>query len=78
MGIGLTPTQLAAELKVTPSRVSQMFKALVQRTALHFGQDPKRAHRPPAANARPTISTAAWRSANWSWPPVPTKAPGAT
>ncbi|MCU0921019.1 MAG: sigma-70 family RNA polymerase sigma factor [Burkholderiaceae bacterium] len=43
MGIGLTPTQLAAELKVTPSRVSQMFKALVQRTALHFGQDPKRA-----------------------------------
>ena len=43
LGIGLTPTQLAAELKVTPSRVSQMFKALVQRTALHFGQDPKRA-----------------------------------
>jgi len=43
MGIGLTPAQLATELKVTPSRVSQMFKALVQRTALHFGQDPKRA-----------------------------------
>ena len=43
LGVGLTPAQLAAELKVTPSRVSQMFKALVQRTALHFGQDPKRA-----------------------------------
>jgi RNA polymerase sigma factor for flagellar operon FliA len=43
LGVGLTPTQLAAELKVSPSRVSQMFKALVQRTALHFGQDPKRA-----------------------------------
>jgi RNA polymerase sigma factor FliA len=43
MGIGLTPAQLAAELKVTPSRVSQMFKALVQRTALHFGQDARRA-----------------------------------
>ena len=43
LGVGLTPTQLAAELKVTPSRVSQMFKAVVQRTALHFGQDPKRA-----------------------------------
>ena len=28
---------------MTPSRVSQMFKALVQRTAVHFGQDPKRA-----------------------------------
>jgi RNA polymerase sigma factor for flagellar operon FliA len=42
LGIGLTPVQLAAELKVTPSRVSQMFKALVQRTALHFGQDARR------------------------------------
>ena len=43
LGIGLTPAQLAAELKVTPSRVSQMFKSLVQRTAQHFGQDPRRA-----------------------------------
>lgn len=43
LGVGLSPAQLAAELNVTPSRVSQMFKALVQRTALHFGQDPKRA-----------------------------------
>jgi RNA polymerase sigma factor for flagellar operon FliA len=43
LGIGLTPAQLAAELKVTPSRVSQMFKALVQRTAVHFGQEPQRA-----------------------------------
>lgn len=43
LGVGLTPAQLAVELKVTPSRVSQMFKALVQRTAQHFGQDPKRA-----------------------------------
>lgn len=43
LGVGLTPTQLAAELNVTPSRVSQMFRALVQRTAQHFGQDPKRA-----------------------------------
>jgi RNA polymerase sigma factor FliA len=43
LGIGLTPTQLAAELKVSPSRVSQMFKSVVERTAQHFGQDPKRA-----------------------------------
>ena len=43
LGVGLTPTQLAAELKVSPSRVSQMFKAVVERTAAHFGQDPKRA-----------------------------------
>lgn len=43
LGVGLTPSELAASLKVTPSRVSQMFRALVQRIALHFGQDPKRA-----------------------------------
>lgn len=43
LGVGLTPVQLAASLKVTPSRVSQMFKASLQRIAVHFGQDPKRA-----------------------------------
>ena len=43
LGVGLTPTQLAEQLKVTPSRVSQMFRGLVQRIATHFGQDPRRA-----------------------------------
>ena len=43
LGVGLSPTELAVSLKVTPSRVSQMFRALVQRMAVHFGQDPKRA-----------------------------------
>jgi Sigma-70, region 4 len=43
LGVGLSPTQLAARLQVTPSRVSQIFGALVRRIALHFGQDPKRA-----------------------------------
>lgn len=43
LGVGLTPTQLAQQLQVTPSRVSQMFRGLVQRIAVHFGQDPRRA-----------------------------------
>ncbi len=43
LGVGLSPTELAASMKVTPSRVSQMFRSLVQRMALHFDQDPKRA-----------------------------------
>ncbi len=43
LGVGLSPVQLAAQLNVTPSRVSQMFKSLVQRAARHFEQDPKRA-----------------------------------
>ena len=38
LGIGLTPTQLAQELQVSPSRVSQMFKSTVDRVAVHFGQ----------------------------------------
>jgi RNA polymerase sigma factor for flagellar operon FliA len=43
LGIGLTPVELAATLNVTPSRVSQMFKASVQRIATHFGQPAQRA-----------------------------------
>jgi RNA polymerase sigma factor for flagellar operon FliA len=43
LGVGLTPGQLAQQLQVTPSRVSQMFRGLVQRIAVHFGQDPRRA-----------------------------------
>ncbi len=43
LGVGLSPGELAAKMNVTPSRVSQMFRALVQRMAVHFGQDPRRA-----------------------------------
>jgi len=43
LGIGLTPVQLAAAMNVTPSRVSQMFKASLQRIATHFGHDARRA-----------------------------------
>jgi RNA polymerase sigma factor for flagellar operon FliA len=43
LGVGLTPTQLAVSLNVTPSRVSQIFKAVVQRLAAHFSQEPRRA-----------------------------------
>jgi RNA polymerase sigma factor for flagellar operon FliA len=57
LGVGLTPTELAARLNVTPSRVSQIFKAVVQRLAVHFGQEPRRAtdrlpERSPEAFAR--------------------------
>jgi RNA polymerase sigma factor for flagellar operon FliA len=37
LGIGLTPVQLAQELKVSPSRVSQIYKALLEKMARHFG-----------------------------------------
>ncbi len=43
LGVGLSPVQVAASLNVTPSRVSQMFKASVQRIATHFGHDGQRA-----------------------------------
>ncbi|MEO7850988.1 MAG: sigma-70 family RNA polymerase sigma factor [Rubrivivax sp.] len=43
LGVGLSPVQVAATLNVTPSRVSQMFKASVQRIANHFGHDGQRA-----------------------------------
>jgi RNA polymerase sigma factor for flagellar operon FliA len=37
LGVGLTPVQLAHELKVSPSRVSQIYKALLEKMARHFG-----------------------------------------
>lgn len=37
LGIGMTPVELAASLKVTPSRVSQLYKSLLQRISVHFG-----------------------------------------
>lgn len=37
LGIGLTPVQLASELNVSPSRVSQIYKGLLGKLARHFG-----------------------------------------
>jgi len=38
LGIGLTPVEVARSLKVTPSRVSQIYSGLVKKIANHFGQ----------------------------------------
>lgn len=37
LGIGLTPVELAATLKVTPSRVAQIYAGVVRRLAVMFG-----------------------------------------
>jgi RNA polymerase sigma factor for flagellar operon FliA len=41
LGIGMTPVELAASLKVTPSRVSQMYHGLLRRMAVRFGTAPQ-------------------------------------
>lgn len=42
LGIGLTPVEVAKSLKVTPSRVSQIYHSVVRKAAEHFGHaDPK-------------------------------------
>jgi RNA polymerase sigma factor for flagellar operon FliA len=38
LGVGLSPAQLAEELQVSPSRVSQMFKSVCNRIGEHLGQ----------------------------------------
>ena len=43
LGIGLTPLEVAKSLKVTPSRVSQIYHSVVRRVAIHFGNAPARA-----------------------------------
>lgn len=48
LGVGLSPTELARSLNVTPSRVSQIYHAVVQRAASHI-QTPE-----PAGTEAPT------------------------
>lgn len=38
LGIGLTPVELAASMKLSPSRISQMFGAIVERIRVHQGR----------------------------------------
>lgn len=42
LGVGLSPSQLAEELQVSPSRVSQMFKSVCNRIGEHLGQPGQR------------------------------------
>ncbi len=44
LGVGLTPVELAEQMKVSPSRLSQMFKSVCDRIGIHLGhtQDKKR------------------------------------
>jgi len=39
LGIGLTPIEVAKSLKVSPSRVSQIYHSVVRRVAIHMGHD---------------------------------------
>jgi RNA polymerase sigma factor for flagellar operon FliA len=42
LGIGLTPVELARSMKVTPTRVSQLFKSICQRIGVHLGHTHQR------------------------------------
>jgi len=42
LGVGLSPSQLAEQLQVSPSRVSQMFKSVCNRIGEHLGQPGQR------------------------------------
>ena len=42
LGVGLSPSELAQEMKVSPSRVSQMFRRVCDRIELHLGHGGER------------------------------------
>jgi RNA polymerase sigma factor for flagellar operon FliA len=52
----MSPVELAASLKVTPSRVSQLYKSVLQRISTHFGhqQAPGQSR---AADRVPAVAT---------------------
>lgn len=61
LGIGMTPVELAASLKVTPSRVSQMYHGLLRRMAVRFGHAPQqratdRVRRPSRADMEALVA----------------------
>jgi RNA polymerase sigma factor FliA len=43
LGVGMTPVELADSLKVSPSRISQLYKAVFKRIARHFEHPDQRA-----------------------------------
>lgn len=54
LGVGLTPSELASDMRVSVSRVSQIFKTTCRRIALHLGSNSPRAlDRQPTAARRP-------------------------
>jgi RNA polymerase sigma factor FliA len=42
LGVGLTPVEVAKSLKVTPSRVSQIYHSVVRKAAAHFSGEPRK------------------------------------
>ncbi|OYT86994.1 MAG: flagellar biosynthesis protein FliA [Burkholderiales bacterium PBB6] len=58
LGVGLTPIEVAQSLNVTPSRVSQIYHAVVRRVAAHF--ETPEAPRKRATDKVPDTRTAAF------------------
>lgn len=61
LGVGMTPVQLAASLKVTPSRVSQMYHGVLRRMSVRLGTAPQqratdRARRPGRAEMEALVA----------------------
>jgi RNA polymerase sigma factor for flagellar operon FliA len=44
LGVGMSPVELAGSLRLSPSRVSQIYKSVCHRIARHFGHADQRAH----------------------------------
>lgn len=63
LGVGLTPVELARSLKVSPSRISQIYHGVVRRVAAHFGHAPQQraTDRAPATAEAPIDALVRWR-----------------
>jgi RNA polymerase sigma factor for flagellar operon FliA len=60
LGVGLTPVEVAQSLKVTPSRVSQIYHSVVRRAAAHFQSAERRATDRVATPSHPDKSSEAF------------------
>jgi len=55
LGVGMTPIELARSMKISSSRVSQLFKSVCERIGIHLGHAHHRSTDQPSAGTTPQI-----------------------
>ena len=71
LGVGLSPVELAQALKVSPSRLSQMFKAVCDRVGVHMGHAGQRSTDRARVGGRERLDELITQRERELAPPVP-------
>jgi RNA polymerase sigma factor for flagellar operon FliA len=68
LGVGMTPVELAQSMKISPSRVSQLFRSICERVGVHLGHTGHRStDRARASHAEPFEELVSKQEAQAAW-----------